>query len=66
MGSNLGAEPRSAEGLVVVWPSTMREQRIIDYRSVLSLSMSAFTTLGLPARKRSVRVTKRYQLEFTV
>ena len=66
MVSNLGAEPRSAEGLVVRRSLTMCEQESIASRSVLSLSMSALTTSGLPPRKRSTRAPKRERSELRI
>ena len=44
----------------------MREQDSIAYRSVSSLSMSAFMTSGSPAQKQSARSPKRERLEFTI
>ena len=66
MVSNLGAEPRSAEGLVVRRSLTMCEQESIASRSVLSLSMSALTTSGLPSRKRLTRSPKRERSELRI
>ena len=66
MGSNLGADPRSVEGLVVGRLLTVRERDSIASRSISSLSTFAFTTLGSPEQKRSERATKRELLDFTI
>ena len=64
--SSLGAEPRSAEDLVVGRPSETREQDYMVSRSVLVLSKSALTASGSLARKRLTRGQKRERSEFTI
>ena len=66
MGSNLGADTQSAEGLVVGWPSTTREQDSIASRSVLRLSMSVILTLGSPERNLLTRAPKQEGSKFTI
>ena len=66
MGSDLGADLRSAEVLVVGRPSTTREKDSIASKSVLSLYTSAFTTPGLSARNRLTRALKRERSAFTI
>ena len=47
--SDQGVDPRSAEGLSVGRPSTIRERESIASRSVSILSTSALTNSGLSA-----------------
>ena len=66
MGSERGAEPRSAEGLGVGWLSTTRERELIASRSVSSLSTFALTTSGSLAKKILAREPKRERSELTM
>ena len=65
-GTGVGADPKSADGLAVVRQSTTRERDPITSRSVSRRSTSVLTTLGSPARERSMRAPKRERSEFTM
>ena len=58
MVSDLGVEPRSAEGLLVGRPLTTFERDSLPYRSVSILLTSLLTTLELPTQKQSARAPK--------
>ena len=66
MDSDLGAEPRSAEGLGVGRPSMMRDRDSIDSRSVSIRSTSELTTSGLSEQKQLARAMKRERSELTI
>ena len=64
--SDLGAEPQSAERLIVGGLSTTREQDSMASRRISILSTSALTTLGFPDWKQLTRAPKREWSELTI
>ena len=66
VNSDLGAEPLSAEGLVIGGPSTTCEQDYMTSSRVLIPYTSALTTSVLPDRKRLARAPEWERSEFTI